>query len=356
MQQLLNDLAVAALAAGASSTVAHELTAPDGTGLTPDSVVPDRSSPILVTAVDDTNVTFNNPSTTAQTANFRAWHYHSVIDYPPLAPQLWQGEGNPGGGITAPRAISGLLYNPAGGQSFTVLPGYAQSMTTPGTAINIVLGNGVVNTAVTGVGGLDAGAIANLTWYAIYAILNPTTGVAGCMISTSFTNAPTLPLGFTELRYIGPAFYGVGIWYSQRTWREGHTLQHRFRSPAADLRVVNDVGAAQPVASAIRQLQSLSLAGNPYLVAPGGVGTSNFPLTAVLNVEKLGDAMFLADDGFTGDGPVSAAGGTTTGNNFVTEVTIPALRQVRYRATANGGGTSTQMWVLGASYDCSGAL
>ena len=51
-------------------------------------------------------------------------------------------------------------------------------------------------------GGLDTGTVANNTWYAIYAIYNPTTTFADYLFSASFT-APTLPSGYTKKKLIG---------------------------------------------------------------------------------------------------------------------------------------------------------
>ena len=57
-----------------------------------------------------------------------------------------------------------------------------------------------ISTTTTGVNGLDAGTIANNTWYAVWAISNGTT-FAG-LISTSAT-APSMPSGYTFKTRIG---------------------------------------------------------------------------------------------------------------------------------------------------------
>jgi hypothetical protein len=51
-------------------------------------------------------------------------------------------------------------------------------------------------------GGLDTGTKANNTWYYCYTIYNPTTQASDFLFSASATS-PTLPSGFTKLKYIG---------------------------------------------------------------------------------------------------------------------------------------------------------
>jgi len=51
-------------------------------------------------------------------------------------------------------------------------------------------------------GSLDTGAIANSTWYHVYLIRRPDTGVVDVIISTS-AGSPTLPANYTQYRRIG---------------------------------------------------------------------------------------------------------------------------------------------------------
>lgn len=57
-------------------------------------------------------------------------------------------------------------------------------------------------TVGTAAGGLDTGAIAANTWYAVYQIIRPDTGVVDYLISASFS-APTMPTNYTKKRRIG---------------------------------------------------------------------------------------------------------------------------------------------------------
>jgi hypothetical protein len=54
----------------------------------------------------------------------------------------------------------------------------------------------------SGNGALDTGTIANLTWYHVFLIQRPDTGVVDVLISLSAT-APTLPASYTLFRRIG---------------------------------------------------------------------------------------------------------------------------------------------------------
>jgi hypothetical protein len=54
----------------------------------------------------------------------------------------------------------------------------------------------------SGVNGLDTGSVAANTWYAVFAIYNPTTKTTAALLSTS-TTSPTLPSGYTYLTRVG---------------------------------------------------------------------------------------------------------------------------------------------------------
>jgi hypothetical protein len=101
----------------------------------------------------------------------------------------------------------------------------ANDGTTPNTVIDIAAGvaadaNNVelmrLKTAITksiastwavgsGNGGLDTGTVAASTWYHVWLIRRPDTGVVDALISTSAT-APTMPSNYTQRRRIGSIF------------------------------------------------------------------------------------------------------------------------------------------------------
>lgn len=61
-----------------------------------------------------------------------------------------------------------------------------------------------LSATVTGLGGLDTGAISSGTLYWLYVIYNPTTATAGAVFSIN-SGSPTLPAGYTQYRRVGAA-------------------------------------------------------------------------------------------------------------------------------------------------------
>lgn len=59
-----------------------------------------------------------------------------------------------------------------------------------------------VDITVAGANGLDAGAEAASTWYAVWLIFNPSTSTVASLLSTSFS-APIMPAGYTKKRRVG---------------------------------------------------------------------------------------------------------------------------------------------------------
>jgi hypothetical protein len=101
--------------------------------------------------------------------------------------------------------LSGLVLSTAGGSaSFGVAAGQAVDSTNVDvlnfpSAVTKTTGPWAVG---SGNGALDTGAIAINTWYHVYLIKRPDTGVVDVLISLSAT-APTLPSGYTLFRRIG---------------------------------------------------------------------------------------------------------------------------------------------------------
>lgn len=59
-----------------------------------------------------------------------------------------------------------------------------------------------IDTAGTGANGMDAGALGNSAWYAVWAIYNPTTDTAAGLVSSS-ASSPTMPAGYTAKARLG---------------------------------------------------------------------------------------------------------------------------------------------------------
>lgn len=101
--------------------------------------------------------------------------------------------------------LSGLNMSTAGSSiSFTIAPGVAADSTNVDYIIlNTTLSKTVSAWAVGSTnGGLDTGSIAASTWYHVWLIKRPDTGVVDVLVSLSAT-APTMPTNYTEKRLIG---------------------------------------------------------------------------------------------------------------------------------------------------------
>jgi len=101
--------------------------------------------------------------------------------------------------------LAGLTLSAAGGTgTFGIAVGVAVDST---NVLAMVLGSAYTKTTSawavgTGNGAIDTGAIANTTWYHVYLIQRPDTGVVDVIFSTS-ASSPTLPANYTYYRRIG---------------------------------------------------------------------------------------------------------------------------------------------------------
>lgn len=111
--------------------------------------------------------------------------------------------------------LSGLTLSTAGSSStFAVAAGVAvDSSNTDFMQLAASISKTTAAWAVgTGNGALDTGTIANSTWYHVYEIKRPDTGVVDVLLSTS-ASAPTMPAGYTLKRRIGSMkTNGSGQW------------------------------------------------------------------------------------------------------------------------------------------------
>jgi hypothetical protein len=104
-----------------------------------------------------------------------------------------------------PGHIWGLTLSTAGSSTtFNVAAGAATDRT---NAVSLQLAANTSKTTATwavgsGSGALDTGTIAASTWYHVFVIRRPNTGVVDVLISLSPT-APTLPANYTQFRRIG---------------------------------------------------------------------------------------------------------------------------------------------------------
>jgi hypothetical protein len=89
MRTIVSDLTVT-LAAGATSSPAHNIVLQDGSPATPFLVMPLSGTPIVVTSITNTVVNFSNPSAVEQTAIFRCTR-DPMINATEPTPRGWSG-------------------------------------------------------------------------------------------------------------------------------------------------------------------------------------------------------------------------------------------------------------------------
>lgn len=115
-QLLVNVLTVSALVPGGTVTLPHGLVS-NGRGALPKLVQPDRTTPIAVTAMSTSTITFRNDGGTNATANFRASCGLSLEGDPAGTPAfVWQGNADAAGvlslDVTSPVTNTGTPAAP----------------------------------------------------------------------------------------------------------------------------------------------------------------------------------------------------------------------------------------------------
>jgi hypothetical protein len=87
---------------------------------------------------------------------------------------------------------------------------------------DIVLQNAVIlNTASTGVNGLDQGTLAASTWYYLFVISDPVNGNPTATLLSLSKNQPLMPYGYSAFRYIG-AWRTDGSSHFLKIWKYGN--------------------------------------------------------------------------------------------------------------------------------------
>lgn len=128
-------------------------------------------------------------------------------------------------------------------------PNYANGLaisnnaTTPNTKLDVAVGTiedstgtyqlqlaaaVTINAANTGLNGIDTGALAASTVYAVHLVCDPVDlSTAGCMISLSST-APVLPTGYNAFALIGYAVTDSSVHFLKGYWTAGNSSSRLF--------------------------------------------------------------------------------------------------------------------------------
>jgi hypothetical protein len=232
------------------------------------------------------------------------------------------------------RASLTIANNGTATSSFLVFPGAATS--DDGTIANRVL-IGLTSTLTkkltawavgSGNGCLDTGSVAAFTWYSVFVIQRPDTGVVDVLCSTS-ANSPTMPTNYTKKQRLGSI---RTTWHGTAGAEIYFFAQYGKRFRWATVTSTLDVNSATPGTSAV--VATLS--------TPNGVSTTAVLSCALANTGQLYVSEMTATDEAPA-GPLSCAAFGGTAGGYVEVVTDNAQR-IRYRNAAN---VATQLTTLG---------
>lgn len=110
--------------------------------------------------------------------------------------------GGGGGSAALPtRYWQGYTHSNSVGSPNTVIDVSAGSARDSTDTADLINASGSINCATVGANGLDAGSLANSTWYYTFAIA--TAGGATALLASTSATAPTLPATYTKFRRIG---------------------------------------------------------------------------------------------------------------------------------------------------------
>lgn len=223
--------------------------------------------------------------------------------------------------------IQGYTLSTAGSSStFSISDGQAADSTN--TEL-IYLGGSLTKTtaswsAGSAAGGLDTGTIAASTWYHVYIIRRPDTGVCDALISLS-ASSPTLPTNYTQYRRIGSILTN-----GSSQWTKFFQKDDFFYWDVP----VNNINATNPGTAAV----------TATLTVPTGVQVSALIPVRFQNGTSASAVLFLSDLSMTDTAPNSGAaftviGGAASGTSPSAAECIVVTNtsgQIRYRLSASG--------------------
>lgn len=221
-------------------------------------------------------------------------------------------------------ALSGLTLSTAGSSAtFGIAAGCASGMTLS-SAYTKTASAWAVGTAA---GALDTGAIANSTWYHVWLIMRPDTGVVDVLVSLSAT-APTMPTNYTFKRRIG-AMKTNG----SAQWTKFTQLGDLF---TWDLAATNDINAA-PTASPVSLAVNVPTGLNVIAKLRGWcqTGPSESTMFLLYSPSEAGFSSISLSNTYTTCHITSGAGAIGIVQGFNTDVLTNTSAQVNLI----GGGT-----------------
>lgn len=205
-QLLVQVVPVTALAAGATTTIAHTLES-NGAAVAPTLVIADRATSIAVQSVSTTGVTFINNGTATASANFRLERgWQPEVNASTVTPFLWNG----GGGSSAAGTMTKVLATTTQVTGFCAGSG-AENIFTNGQVTLPANTLAVGSTVTFRIGGVVNNAGGTTLQIRFYADANGAAPLNGILADTgTLTPANTVPFWLQASCTIFPQVAGTG--------------------------------------------------------------------------------------------------------------------------------------------------
>jgi len=215
--------------------------------------------------------------------------------------------------------------------------------------------SGGINTATTGVGGLDTGAMVANTFYTVWAIYNPASGTSAWMISLATTLTalkPTLPTGYTAAAPLGVLKTAPASAVLMGTRQRGNKVEYQPGVAGTGAALPNPISNASGSIS-VPTWTSVSLTSYVPLNAKSYdlfivIGNNAGPGTGVMAAPNGNSG---ASGSVTNPAPLQLSGFQTTGAGLnanlpvTTGGTFIGAGPVFYASNFSGGGTG--LWIRG---------
>ncbi|HJT92218.1 MAG TPA: hypothetical protein VJ777_09780, partial [Mycobacterium sp.] len=253
-------------------------------------------------------------------------------------------------------AIAGARTASLGGavlRSYLAGLGLANNATTPNTKLDVAAGvcadstnaqmlsvtASTIDCGTVGANGLDAGTLANSTWYHVFAI-GRNDGTTALLASTSL-GSPTLPATYTLKRRIG-SFKTDGTAHIVAFIQSGD--EFRWAASVADVNATNPGTSAVTPALSVPTGVRVTAVGNVVVQVTSTSTTILLSDPAANNEAPIATTAGLATPGFS---LVAFTGGVNVGAPFAVRTDTSA--HIRYRLSASAAdikvGIFTHGWI-----------
>ncbi len=231
--------------------------------------------------------------------------------------------------------------------------GISNDATTPNTKLDVAAGSCldstgtfqmvnpatiVINSANTGLNGIDTGVLVLSTVYAVYLVSDPVTQQAtGAMISTSLTG-PLMPFGYSAWSLIGYITTDASVHFLAGYWSDNDSARRTF---TYDAPIIALSGGTQTGYTGVALTTFVPAVANTPVVL-----FSDFTANAAADVENL-QGYNSTGDAVTIIAPVAGATAHTTSQNTVLAQLNSAAPSIKYKVSAG----SLSLYVCGYTFD-----